>query len=158
MATFISELNEEFELFENRKELVIDDSYELVIIAGWIDRGHFDKQSRSFLRIIRNRKVAFVFTLTAYGTSSHAYDSADRIKKELEENGNKVIDFFWTQAPLDPKLMERMYKLDKDHPHYPDESRIIKWKIAENHPNEEDFEVAKNFYHQVVRKMENGNQ
>lgn len=133
------------------------DIYDLIIVGGWIDQGSFDKNALAFSQNLKHKKVAFFFTLSAYATSKHAYDCAHNINQVLLKNNNEVLDFFWTQAPLDPALKKRMYQFDESHPHYPDANRIKKWEIAENHPNDEDYEVAKNFMSQCLRKLNHAN-
>lgn len=121
------------------------EAYDLIFVGGWIDKGTYNKEAREFIQSLRNKTVAFFFTLGAYPSSKHAYESLSAIQQSLEENGNCVINHFHCQGAIDPKLIDWMRGLKSDHPHAPDKYRQQRWADAANHPNQEDCHAAEGF-------------
>jgi len=129
------------------------DDYEVIVIGGWIDKGHMNQEVDDFIAKLHNKKVAFFFTLGAYPTSEHAYDCIANIKDKLTANNNQVITHFHCQGAIDPALIEWMKKLPKGHGHAPDEERENRWSDASNHPSAEDFRAAHSFVGSIRRKL-----
>ncbi|WP_192930253.1 flavodoxin family protein [Alkaliphilus pronyensis] len=140
--------------FKNIDE-VVEFDYDIIFLGGWIDRGNFNKEVECRLDSIKNKNVAFFFTLGAYSTSMHAYDCITNIRTALDKSNNRVINHFHCMGPVSKDLKERMAKLPKDHPHYPDEARLKRWACSESHPNEEDFEAARSFVSGTFKALNN---
>lgn len=118
--------------------------YDLIIVGTWIDKGTADEKALKFIESIKNKKVAFFFTLGAYPDSDHAKDCVVKITNLFEKNNNIVIGSYHCQGAIDPKLIEFMKKtFGSDHPHGPNPERIKRWKDASTHPDEKDLENAK---------------
>ncbi len=141
-----------FSAVEDFTECSVEE-FELIVLGGWIDKGLLNKPVMDFIERVENKKVAFFFTLGAYPTSTHAYDCINNIKAKLEENNNEIISHYHCQGPIDPKLIEWMKNLPEGHGHAVDQDRINRWEDAKNHPNEEDFNAARNFVSGIERKM-----
>lgn len=124
---------------------VKDLSADLLVIGGWIDKGTFNAETLEFIKNIKNRKVAFFFTLGAKVESDHGKDCAEKITALLKENSNEVVGSFYCQGAIDPKLIEFMSKLPADHIMAPNPERVQNWKDASTHPDEKDLEAATNF-------------
>ncbi len=127
--------------------------YDFIVVGGWIDKGVFNKEVMDFISDLENKKIAFFFTLGAYPTSMHAYDCINSIKAAFIENNNQVIAHYHCQGAIDPKLIEWMKNLPSDHGHSVDENRLNRWNDAMNHPNQEDFNAAKNFVTVALKKL-----
>ena len=151
LADFLASINNDIELHNISDELDLTE-YKNIIIGGWIFKGDLDTKSLEFVRKLSYKNIGFFFTLTAYPTSSHAYQCVSTIKERLSKN-NKVIDFFWSQGPISKSLKETIYSYDEGHPSYPDEAKIKRWDISEKHPNEDDFEVARDFLEKYIAKI-----
>ena len=130
-----------------------DNDYELIVVGGWIDKGHMNASIDNFISQLENKKVAFFFTLGAYPTGQHAYDCITNIKKKLEANNNEVITHFHCQGAIDPALMNWMKKLPAGHGHAPNPERENRWSDASKHPNDEDFRAAHSFVSTIERKL-----
>lgn len=150
VAKYIANLDSNINIEKMEKDYKFNDDSDLYIIGGWIDKGTFDPFTLEAIKSLKGKKVAFFYTLGAYPTSKHAFDCTLNIKTLLEKE-NEVINFFHCQGPVSKKLMDWMLTLPEDHGHYPDEARLKRWEIAALHPNEEDFEAAKNFYVGTMR-------
>ncbi|MFK4785056.1 flavodoxin family protein [Fusobacterium sp. MFO224] len=136
------------EVIDNSEIKNIDDvdnlDYDLVIVGAWIDKGTANKEAVELITKLKNKMVAFFFTLGAYPHSAHAKDCIKRIENLFIKNNNEVIGYYLCQGAVNPKLIEFMKKqFPVDHPHGPNPERIKRWTDASSHPNLEDLENAK---------------
>lgn len=123
------------------------DDFELILPGFWVNRGHADEASLAYFAKIRNKKVAFFFTLGAYPDSEHAGEVARDTEKRLAENGNQILGHFRCQGKVDPELLDKMKKmLPPDHPHAQmTPERQARLDEAAKHPNETDLVNARQF-------------
>lgn len=125
--------------------------YDLIIVGTWIDKGTADNKALKFIETIKNKKVAFFFTLGAYPHSQHAIDCEKNITELFTKNNNEVIKTFFCQGAIDPQLIEFMKKsFGPDHPHGPNPERIQRWKDASTHPDNQDLENAKETFKNLI--------
>lgn len=129
------------------------EGYDLVMPGFWVDKGRADAAMRAYFQKIKNRKVAFFFTLGAYPDSAHADEVATATTAELE--GNQILGHFRCQGKVDPKLLERMAKMDlgSGNPHAMTPERQARLDEAAKHPNETDFEKARAFAREMVARL-----
>ncbi len=114
------------------------DEYDFVAVGWWVDKGTADKDTLEWLPNLKGKKVFYFITLGAYPDSDHAKGCVEKGKDLLA--GNEILGSFICQGKIDPALKEWMSKLDKSHPHYPDEARIKRWNDADSHPDENDID------------------
>ena len=126
------------------------ENYDLIIIGGWIDRANFDAAALKFVQSVKNKNVAYFFTLGAYPDSDHAKDCVKNIEKSLIENSNKILGKFFCQGAVDPKLISFIEKLPADHIMAVNEERRKRWKDASTHPDNNDLENAKAFGQSLI--------
>lgn len=127
------------------------DDYDKISVGCWIDKGTADKKSLELISKLKKKNVSFFVTLGAYPDSNHAIESLERIRIELEKGENKIHSSFICQGAVDEKLITWMKKLPSDHPHSPNPDRIKRWEIASQHPNEEDFKNAKEWFKEFIK-------
>ncbi len=151
VAKHIETLSKDIDVLKLENDTVVDENYDLYIVGGWIDKGTFDKKALEYAKQLKNKNVAFFFTLGAFPTSKHAVDCANNIKQVFEENGNDVLNYSFCQGPISDKLKKMMTSFPKDDPHYPNETTLRRWEIASQHPNEDDFVMFTNFYERLVK-------
>ncbi len=116
--------------------------YDLFIIGGWIDKGTFDMDTLSFIEKIKDKKIAYFFTLGAATTSPHAQNCINNIDDIFLKNNNTILKRYFCQGAIDPKLIEKMLTLPAGHVMSPTKERMENWKVASTHPNEKDLECA----------------
>ena len=133
------------------KEEIDLSQYDKIALGCWIDKGTADAKSLEFIKNLNNKDVAFFVTLGAYPDSAHAFESLERIKVEFEKNSNRVHSHFICQGAVDPKLIDWMKKLPSDHAHAPNADRVKRWDDAAQHPNNDDFENAKNWFKEFIK-------
>lgn len=141
------------EMEEVSKVSNIDD-YDFIIVGTWIDKGTADIKAMKFINNLKNKKVAFIFTLGAYPDSKHAMDCIEKITKLFVDNGNEVVGYYHCQGAIDPRLIEMMKtKFGPEHPHGPNPERIKRWEDASKHPDENDLESAYKYFKELVTKL-----
>ena len=117
------------------------ESFDLIAMGFWIDRGVADKAAAAYMKTIAGKKVFSFFTLGASPESGHAADCVEKSARQYGDNC-EVIGTFLCQGAIDPKLIEWMKTLPPEHPHSPNEERRARWAAAEKHPNQADFDAA----------------
>ncbi|MGL6100135.1 MAG: flavodoxin family protein, partial [Fusobacteriaceae bacterium] len=98
VADSINEAINESEVKSCKENL--EKEYDLYILGGWIDRGTFDSGMLKFIENIKEKKVAYFFTLGAEPDSKHAQDCRENIETLLLENGNEVLGSFCCQGAI----------------------------------------------------------
>ncbi len=128
--------------------------YDLIIVGTWIDKGTADTKAKNFIETIKEKKVAFIYTLGAYPDSKHAEDCTASIKKLFEDNKNEVLGHYHCQGAIDPNLIERMKKMfGPEHPHGPNPERVKRWEDASTHPDQNDLDAAYNYFKELINRL-----
>lgn len=125
--------------------------YETIIIGGWIDKGTFDNKALKILKEIKNKNVAYFFTLGASIESDHAEYCKKNIEEVIISNGNNLIGNFVSQGKIDPNLITGLLNLPEDHKMYPSKERMDRWEAAKEHPNNQDLERAKDIFYKIFK-------
>lgn len=151
VAEKLKEYDPKADLLEIKSNIKFED-YDFIYVLGWIDKGTYNQATLDFISKIKNKPVAFLFTLGAYPNSVHAYDCINKIKEEFDSS-NDIIAHWHCQGPIDPNLVDWMKKLEPDHSHAPDQARILRWEDAKKHPNEEDYHSLLSFENYTRKKF-----
>ena len=125
--------------------------YETIIIGGWIDKGTFDQKALEILKKIKNKNVAYFFTLGASIESDHAEYCKKNIEEVIISNENILLGSFVSQGKIDPKLIAGLLNLPKDHKMYPSKERMDRWEMAKEHPSAQDLERAKDAFLRIFK-------
>ncbi|MGL4988632.1 MAG: flavodoxin family protein [Cetobacterium sp.] len=124
---------------------LINLDYDLIFIGGWIDRAIFDEVTLTLAKQIFNKKIVYFFTLGASPDSDHAKSCIKNIETILEENNNTILNKFYCQGAIDPKLISLFSSFDSNHKMAPTEERKKRWNDAKSHPDKNDLKNAKDF-------------
>lgn len=143
---------------ENTDFYKIDDSYnvndyDFITVGFWIDKGNADKKTLEVLKTIKNKKVAYFFTLGAYPNSEHAQKCTETINSILISGGNTLLGHFLCQGKIDSRMTEMFKKFPEGHPHAMTEERKKRHAEAAKHPDESDLNNAKIFFAEIVMKI-----
>lgn len=152
VADAIYEVMPKETVYKSIDEEISLDGFDIVILGFWVDKGLPDKKALNFIEKIQGKKVAIFATLGAYPDSDHAKNTLIKAR-ELLEPENKVIGDFICQGAIDPKLIKKFEDFPKDHPHYLDETRKKRHAEAKKHPNEEDFNNARNIFKNMISNL-----
>lgn len=152
VADAIYEVMPENTIYTSINDDIDLNEFDIVIVGFWVDKGLPNAEAKEFIEKLGGKKVGVFGTLGAYPDSDHAKDTLKRTR-ELLEPQNKVIGEFLCQGAVDPKLIEMFKKFPKGHPHYLDEARKKRHREASKHPNEEDFNDAKQAFEEIISKI-----
>lgn len=146
-----------FEIIEGEKDIYsveevnskMIDKYDRVILGFWVDKGTADSRIRKLIGSIKNKELAFFGTLGAEPDSEHGKKAYNKVKLLCTKN-NTLIGGFLCLGKVADKLVERMGKfpLNLIHPLTPE--RMARIENASTHPNEKDFENAKNYFKNIL--------
>jgi flavodoxin len=131
------------------------ESYDLVAVGFWVDKGNADEQSIKYLQSLRNAKVALFATLGADPKSEHAGKCLDKAAGLLDAS-NQIVGKFICQGKIDPQLIERMNKMfagQTGNPHAPGKERDERHKKASTHPDAEDLSNARAAFAQIKNAL-----
>ena len=126
---------------------------ELLILGYWVDRAKPNKEMVKFMENLKDKKVITFGTLGAYPDSAHAEETKENTTKILAEN-NEVLGNFLCQGKINPKITEMFMKNSGgDHVHKMTLERLKRHQDAANHPNEDDFNNARNFIQSKLKNL-----
>ncbi len=148
--TIYDEVKENADIFSVEKAPPLD-NYDILFIGGWVDKGEIDAKARDYLHSVSHANVALFMTLGAYPDSTHAKESMENMIRTLGD-GCSTLDTFICQGAIAPKLIEWMKTLPPEHPHAPDDARIARWEEAGKHPNEDDYQKARCFAQNAIKR------
>lgn len=130
------------------------EEYDIVIAGFWIDRGVPYKEALDYMNTIKNKRVAFFFTLGARPDSAHGQKCFEQARALLKDN--LLLGEFACQGKIDPKLIESFKSLPPDHPHAITEESLKRYAAAAVHPDDADLlragETFRNIISQVNRE------
>ena len=149
IAEKIVEAADEAELFDVKSAPTDLSNYEVVAIGYWLKRGGPDPLTIEFLPKVHDANIVFFQTHGTEVGSEHAVTAFAR-SSYLLGKGCKILGTFSCQGKVNPALIERRLKAGGDDPHI---GGIERWKRASTHPNEEDFQAAKDFVASINRKI-----
>lgn len=125
--------------------------YDFIFYGFWVDKGTADKKSRDYLPKLSGKNLALFATLGAYPDSDHAQKSLDAASDMVPDCN--IMSRFICQGAIAPHLIAWMEELPADHPHAPDEERRKRWRDAESHPDQEDFDNARQWASKTINKL-----
>ncbi len=125
------------------------DSYDLLVLGYWVDRGTANKEARKVIESIRNKNVALLGTIGAAPDSEHGQKVYSRVPG-LVDASNQFLGAFMTRGKIDPKLQSKIKFL-------PLPGSIRKQMedacIGTHEPNETDITNAVNFVKGAIAKL-----
>ena len=145
-----SEIKGDKEIFNVKETQNIDvNDYDKIIIGYWVDRGDADEVSKIFMSKIKNKTIGTFGTLGSDPFSEHARSCVEKVRRFLENNGNKVEREFICRGAISPKIIEKFRKMTKEgvaghHSASPENEK--RWAEAEKHPDKNDIENSRNTF------------
>lgn len=116
---------------------------EFYVIGSWTDKGNADKEIISFIKKLKNKKVAY-FGTAGYGGSTEYYEALYHRVKENIDSSNEITGYFFCQGRMPESVRTRYVKLLTEHP----EDEKLKVSLenfdeAMSHPDETDIRNAR---------------
>lgn len=128
------------------------DSYDVIFVGYWMDRGTADEKSKAYLRTLTKKKVVLFETMGASPASEHAYTGFANAATCLSE-GNTIMGVLAIQGAVDPALIAMMRKMPVGSAHNTGEMEKTTEEAAK-HPDAADLEKAKAYMEAFTAKYE----
>jgi flavodoxin I len=131
---------------ELTEDIKVDDPAEadLVLAGFWTDKGNADKNSRKFLKSLKNCKV-FLFGTAGFGDSQTYFDGILDIASANMSDSNEIVGSFMCQGKMPQSIRDEYNRLKEVVPdqgaHY--DLMISNFDKAISHPDETDLENLK---------------
>ena len=100
-------LKDEYEMtIKNIRDSPDIESYDFVLLGGWVDRGTLEAKSLKYLENIKNKKLGLFATLGAMPDSEHGR----KVIKNLEGLliGKESLGQYICPGLVDPKMIEKL--------------------------------------------------
>ncbi len=123
------------------KEAKDIDSYDLIVVGFWVDKGTANKKAMKFIQSIRGKKVALLGTLGAPPDSFHGEKCVKNVK-ELVDASNEYLGVRLSRGKVDPKLTKaiKFLPLNKEI-----RQQMYDSSITSRPPNEEEIQAVRDF-------------
>lgn len=131
------------------------DSYDVLWIGSWTNRGDCTPSIQGILKNIHHKRIV-LFGTAGYGGNPEYFDKiADRTKHYIP-NDNEILGHFYCQGKMPQAIKEKYVQLVKANP----EDQQLKVSLqnfeeALSHPNQEDFDKLQQFVLTTIKKLEN---
>ena len=134
------------------KELDRELDDELLVLGYWVDKAKPNKEMVEFMETLKDKKIITFGTLGAYPDSDHANETKENTTNILKNN-NEVLGNFLCQGKINPKITEMFMKGVEKNVHRMTPERLKRHQDAASHPNEEDFNNARNFVQSILKNL-----
>lgn len=126
------------------------DEFDCIAVGFWVDKGTADQKAQTYLKKIKNKKVALFATLGYYPDSKHASHSMANARCLLDSSNEYLGDYI-CQGKVDEKLIEMFKQFPEGHPHALTPDRIKRYKEAAKHPDENDLLGAQKKFQEIFK-------
>ena len=140
------------DLYSVKDDFSLED-YDNIAVGYWLTRGAPDVSVQALLAKLHNKTVILFQTQGTQLGSEHSVTAFARAAQHLAADCT-VLGTFASQGAINPALIARRQGGDGSNPHSATERNKARWAAAADHPNQEDFERARDFVAQMQHKLE----
>lgn len=151
VAEAIAEAAEDADIFRVQDAPVDLSAYDIVAIGYWLRLGQPDPLTLKYLAKVQDSKVVFFQTHGTAPDSEHAITSFARAGYNLGL-GCEILGTFGCRGKINPAMLEKRKNAGPDDPHGGAKSQE-RWKLAANHPDEQDLADARDLVPRMERKL-----
>ena len=138
-------LKDEYEMtIKNIRDSPDMESYEFVLLGGWVDRGTLEPQARKYLDKIKNKKLGLFATLGAMPDSEHG----KKVIKNLEEllKDKDSLGQYICPGLVDPKMIEKLRGITGVVVPKKIKEKMIETSLESREATEEELEEAAKYF------------
>ena len=138
-------LKDEYEMtIKNIRDSPDMESYEFVLLGGWVDRGTLESQARKYLDKIKNKKLGLFATLGAMPNSEHG----KKVIKNLEEllKDKDSLGQYICPGLVDPKMIEKLRGITGVVVPKKIKEKMIETSLESREATEEELEEAAKYF------------
>lgn len=132
------------------KEVSELDSYDIVLVGYWVDKGGPNEEAKKFLDRLEGKKVGLFATLGFWSDTEHGWNSLINGENIVKEK-NKVIAKYVCQGKLSEKIITIFENLPVDNPHAINDEKRKRYEIAKDHPSALDIAHAAELFRERLR-------
>lgn len=147
-------LKDEYEMtIKNIRDSPDIESYDFVLLGGWVDRGTLEAKSLKYLENIKNKKLGLFATLGAMPDSEHGR----KVIKNLEGLliGKESLGQYICPGLVDPKMIEKLKGIKGVIVPKKIKEKMIDTSLASREASEEELEEAANYFAENIKHLAN---
>lgn len=145
-------LKDEYEMtIKNIRDSPDMESYEFVLLGGWVDRGTLEPQARKYLDKIKNKKLGLFATLGAMPDSEHG----KKVIKNLEEllKDKDSLGQYICPGLVDPKMIEKLRGITGVVVPKKIKEKMIETSLESREATEEELEEAARYFAESINNI-----
>lgn len=145
-------LKDEYEMtIKNIRDSPDMESYEFVLLGGWVDRGTLEPQARKYLDKIKNKKLGLFATLGAMPDSEHG----KKVIKNLEEllKDKDSLGQYICPGLVDPKMIEKLRGITGVVVPKKIKEKMIETSLESREAREEELEEAARYFAESINNI-----
>ena len=145
-------LKDEYEMtIKNIRDSPDMESYEFVLLGGWVDRGTLEPQARKYLDKIKNKKLGLFATLGAMPDSEHG----KKVIKNLEEllKDKDSLGQYICPGLVDPKMIEKLRGITGVVVPKKIKEKMIETSLESRKATEEELEEAARYFAESINNI-----
>lgn len=143
-------LKDEYEMtIKNIRDSPDIESYDFVLLGGWVDRGTLEAKSLKYLENIKNKKLGLFATLGAMPDSEHGR----KVIKNLEGLliGKESLGQYICPGLVDPKMIEKLKGIKGVIVPKKIKEKMITTSLKSRKATEEEIEEAAKYFKQNIK-------
>lgn len=147
-------LKDEYEMtIKNIRDSPNIESYDFVLLGGWIDRGTLEAKSLKYLENIKNKKLGLFATLGAMPDSEHGR----KVIKNLEGLliGKESLGQYICPGLVDPKMIEKLKGIKGVIVPKKIKEKMITTSLKSREATEEELLKAANYFAENIKHLAN---
>lgn len=147
-------LKDEYEMtIKNIRDSPDIESYDFVLLGGWVDRGTLEAKSLKYLENIKNKKLGLFATLGAMPDSEHGR----KVIKNLETLliGKESLGQYICPGLVDPKMIEKLKGIKGVIVPKKIKEKMIETSLESREATEEELEEAANYFAENIKHLAN---
>lgn len=143
-------LKDEYEMtIKNIRDSPDIESYDFVLLGGWVDRGTLEAKSLKYLENIKNKKLGLFATLGAMPDSEHGR----KVIKNLEGLliGKESLGQYICPGLVDPKMIEKLKGIKGVIVPNKIKEKMIETSLKSREATEEELEEAAKYFVENIK-------
>lgn len=126
----------------------------IIFVGFWTDRGTCDESIKEFLRNLKGKNIVLFGTAGFGGSEVYFNEIIGRVKSFIDSS-NTIIDSYMCQGKMQNSIKERYEKMLENNPKDEKVKMLIaNFKMAMNHPNEDDINRLNQWLLAIKEKLQ----
>lgn len=128
------------------------EGYDLLALGFWVSKSGPDPKSAAYLARVRGQRLILFGSMAGYPDSD--YGERVRANATALADGNSLLGVFLCQGRISEKRFAAYLNGDMQNTRHPlTPERKARLTEAQRHPNQDDFNAARQFFAGIVQKL-----